>query len=88
MNGNSNVNKWLQEQGCSVFPADDRALRDRIASTGSNVVQYRRDGDGRVTFLASEGDGDILYIDQSTPLPPDLPERPQSGEDEDVLYID
>ncbi len=83
---NHSAKSWLAGHGDIARPADDRPLRDKLASTGSNVIHYERRAGGRVSRLSASGTDEILYIGEDTPTP-ELPKRGGWEDDDDVLYI-
>jgi ubiquitin-protein ligase len=80
--------KWVQEQREVSLPADARPLRDKVTAANTNIIQYRRRGDQRLSFPQQQQCDDILYIDENTPTPTINLGRPRQGGDrDDVLYI-
>lgn len=79
--------QWLQTQHQWKLPVDRRPLCDDLRPTHENVIRYgRRDG-RKLVLPPAEVEEDVLYIDDTTPLPPVRARRRQSAEDAGVWYI-
>jgi ubiquitin-protein ligase len=79
---------WLQERQDVALPVDRRPLRDKMPPRNANVIRYRRRGDQHVELPQAERIEEILYIDETTPVPPiQLGSRRRRADGDDVLYI-
>ncbi|MDP6554783.1 MAG: ubiquitin-conjugating enzyme E2 [Pirellulaceae bacterium] len=82
---------WFDDESTLQLPVDDRALRDRTAPQGGNVIRYQRRGDERLSLPASRDAGDVLFIGEDTPTPPlpirSPPIRHRTEGDDDLFYI-
>jgi hypothetical protein len=83
---NYGAKNYFERECAHELPLDRRPLRDRLTTTGVNVVSYQRRAGAGIQFPAARNSGEIVFIDENTPLPPPPP-RKRRGTEDDVLYI-
>ncbi len=87
---NFSAKSWVEKPNHLTLPVDARILRDRMPPAGANVIRYQRRG--TPPRPRPQGGGEVLFIGEDTPTPPQpppryRPRRPDRGDDDDILYI-
>jgi hypothetical protein len=79
---------WFRNQSALILPVDARPLCDRTPP--SNVIKYQRRGAARGRDGASAPPGEVIYIDDKTPIPgpaPGAEPHRDAADGNNVLYI-
>ena len=85
----------MEPDNSDLLPSDPECTRhDQAAvSGGANIVHYQRRAGQAMQFAGPPASGEVIFIDENTPAPPEPPRQPhvpfsrRPKRDDDVFYI-